>query len=220
MAVTAAKAGDEAPVGRVESGPAARDKFAAVAIEALARRGDGKFDGPPSAGAKEMEYASLVDIAKESFRVAGAGRVTGMPEDIAQAALGDVEMARNLGADVPVHGPGSFPNILSGLANKVLEDTPPYQGTTFQNWAAKRPSVPDFKPTTLLRYGEFGLLPEEGTNVEIDHVSTSRFLLFGFIGKESCVTFLDSLSNRFPAGINSFPNNDHGTVFFFNSATF
>ena len=169
---TEQKAAEESPVGRLQPKQAQADTFASAAVEMLTSRG-GVNDKPLGTAAGQMEHFSLVELARESFRLGGQ-RITGDKEDIARAAMGDDEMARNLGADAPIHGPGSFPNILSALANKVLEAAPPYQGTTFQNWAAKKPSVPDFKPTTLLRYGEFGEMPEHIDGQDFEQTTISE----------------------------------------------
>jgi hypothetical protein len=45
------------------------------------------------------------------------------------------------------------------LARKSLDKSPPIVGTTYQHWAWKRQSVPDFKPQTLIRTGTFGEFP-------------------------------------------------------------
>lgn len=166
--VTKDKAKIERPIGRVETGRAAQDKFGAAAAEVLGLRCGLKPDSKNQGIARDLQYASLVDLCQETFRLGGARRLAGSREDIAQAALGDIEMARNLGADVPIHGPGSFPNILSVLANKILDGMPRYASTTYQRWAVRKPSVPDFKPSTLLRIGALGEMPEhpDGTDFE------------------------------------------------------
>jgi len=156
------KMGDrDKPVGRIEPGEASADKFQSAAVEALARRGGIELEGNQSQGAEQLQYMSLLDMGRESLRVAGCRSVTGLPDSLAKALLGDREALREIGAaDRPMHGPGSFPNILSGLASQVLETAPRYADTTFQHWAHKRPSVPDRRPQTLIRFGEFGELPE------------------------------------------------------------
>jgi hypothetical protein len=60
---------------------------------------------------------------------------------------------------VPYNTPGDFPNILSATGRRILETAPQYVGTTFQDWAYRRQSLPDFKPATLVRTGEFGEFP-------------------------------------------------------------
>jgi len=131
------------PVGRIEGGQASEDKFRAYAVEALARRGGIDLEGDQSQGASELQYMSLLDIGRRSLQVGGCRDITGMNDQIAKAILGDREAMHEIGAaDRPMHGPGSFPNILSGLASQVLEAAPRYADTTFQFWANKRPERP------------------------------------------------------------------------------
>ncbi len=161
LAITHAK--EEPGVGLIESGRASADKFGEAAVEALGRRNDLEYEDEPSATVQALEYMPLIQMASECFRVQCGRAPIGDPDQIAMAALGDVEAMREMGiysADTAYQTPGSFPNILSGLANKTLEQAPRYVGTTYQHWAAKRPSVPDFRPATLVRSGEFGEFPE------------------------------------------------------------
>jgi len=165
----------ETSVPRLESGQSAQERFADAACDALLLRCGVALgeDRQPSEGARALEYGSLIDLTKESFRVASGRAPIGSNDTIAKAALGDPEAMRILGADFPAQTPGSFPNILANVANRTLEAAPQYVGTTFQNWAARRPSVPDFRPQTLVRFGTFGEFPlhVDGDNFEQSELS-------------------------------------------------
>ncbi|MFO8015253.1 MAG: S49 family peptidase [Phycisphaerae bacterium] len=161
MRATSKAAEKETPVNKLVAGKSARDKFQLAAVDSLCLRG-GVEVKQPAAGVEELQYHTLMMLGTESFRIS-CGRVPiGAPDDIARAALGDVEARAALGiyaADVPLQTPGDFPNILSAAANKVLEAAPQYVGTSYQRFAYRKPAVPDFKPSTLVRFGEFGEFP-------------------------------------------------------------
>lgn len=149
------------PVSSVEPTESAQEKFAEAAVAVLARRCGVETDGDMGAASRSLQHASLLDIARESLRVANGRAAVGSPDDIARAALGMGPQGQVdiYAADTPYHTPGDFPNILSGLARKTLEAAPPYVGTTYQTWAYRRAPLPDFKPATLVRFGEFGEFP-------------------------------------------------------------
>jgi len=168
------------PVGPVPSGPASQEKFHEAAVESLLRRQFGsEIEGTPSQGARELEHISLMDLARESLCVQGARhndlrRVH--PDEIIRAAMRGNGAEHILGADSPYQTPGDFPYIMSALASKALDVMPEYVGTTFQYWAARRQSVPDRKPATLIRTGEFGEFPEhvDGDTYEQSSLSEER----------------------------------------------
>lgn len=172
--------GKGGPVGPVPSGLASQEKFHEAAVESLLRRQFGReIEGTPSQGARELEHISLMDLARESLRVQGARhndlrRVH--PEEIIRAAMRGNGAEHILGADSPYQTPGDFPYIMSALASKALDVTPEYVGTTFQYWAHRRQSVPDRKPATLIRTGEFGEFPEhlDGDTYEQSSLSEER----------------------------------------------
>ena len=150
-------------------GKAQADKFNEAAVGALAFHCGIETDAAKlSAGSREIRHCSALELAKESLRQSIGRAPIGDPDDIARAALGDPDAMRILGADFPAQTPGDFPNILSNLANKALESAPEFVGTTYQTWAHRMAPLPDFKPATLVRYGEFGEMPlhVDGDNFE------------------------------------------------------
>jgi hypothetical protein len=52
-----------------------------------------------------------------------------------------------------------YPNILSALGGKIMDIAQGYAETTYREWAVQMPSVPDFKPKTILQIGENAELP-------------------------------------------------------------
>ncbi len=135
------------------------DKFAAAAVESLLHR-SGFAEGEPSQAARELRFVKLSELAERSLAAAGVQTAGMAPEDIARDALkGDgSEMYVSAGSGSSMR-PGDFPNLLSNLAGKILEPIPEYAGATYREWATPIPSVPDFKPKTLIATGEFGEFP-------------------------------------------------------------
>jgi phage major head subunit gpT-like protein len=76
-------------------------------------------------------------MAEECVRLAGRGRPTS-PNELVRFALSTSD----------------FPNILANVANKTLLDAYQYASPTYKRWA-KQSTVPDFKPVSRLRIGEF-----------------------------------------------------------------
>jgi len=142
-------------------GRAQADKFNEAAVAALEFHcGLATDESALSASARELRHCSALELAKDSLRQSIGRSPIGDPDTIARAALGDPEALHILGAaHTPAGTPGDFPNILSGLASTALETAPDYVGTTYQLWAHRRAPLPDFKPATLVRYGEFGEMP-------------------------------------------------------------
>ena len=150
------------PVGQIEPQESSHDRFRDQALACMAVTADIATDEDRQvAGRSDLQYASLLSIAEQSLRMhAGGRRMIGDQETIAAAALGSREaMVEIFGASVPYQSPGDFPNILSAMASKALERAPQYVGTTFQHWCYKRAALPDFKPASLVRFGEFGEMP-------------------------------------------------------------
>src|SRR4029079_5765882 len=91
----------------------------------------------------------------------------GAPEDIFEAALaldsGRVRM------DGPAYNrPGSFPNLLSNLANKILDEGVQQADTTFRIWTGRMSrDLPDFKPGPVVSKGGVGELDDI---LDVDYV--------------------------------------------------
>lgn len=153
--------------GRLEFGPAALEKFDTAAVEALSSM-MGINDEPLSASAKPLQYKKLLHFAEESLRIQGI-RTEGMiEEEIAAAAMaldGDIIIRDG---ESSYNRPGTFPNLMSALAGKMLLAVDDYSGSTYKQWCYKLNDVVDFKPKTLHQTGEFGEFPlvRDGKNFE------------------------------------------------------
>jgi hypothetical protein len=57
--------------------------------------------------------------------------------------------------------PGSFPNLLSGLANKLFDEQPDDAETSYEEYTGIWPGdLPDFKPVPVISKGRIGELDE------------------------------------------------------------
>ena len=153
------------PVARVVAGETSQEKFSVAATEALSSR-IARLRVDPAAmsqGGRELRYAPLRDICRMAVEASGT-RTAGMaPEDIVLRALegaGGTTVIRAGGAEGGGYNrPSDFPNILSAIMNKIMDMAVDYTPATYRNWAAEMPAVPDFKPRTMMRIGEFGEFP-------------------------------------------------------------
>lgn len=208
---TEEKAGKMQPVSKVKASVegASEDKFKAAATEALTRRCGLGADTELNSIAKDLEHRSIMQIAEESVCIAsGNSRLTGVdPDDIAQMALGgQVEGFAATGWNRP----GDFPNIMSALANKVMVNTDEYNPSTYKQWTHQIPSVPDFKPKTMVQVGEFGEFPllEDGKEFEdstmgeaANWISVDRYgdklqLTVKMMINDDLGAFMDSVSDK------------------------
>ncbi len=151
------------------AGESAVDKFTQDAYIALCgrmgidREADGSYSNgmEPTQGSAACSRMKMVDIMKTSLMQANQKpSPLATDEDIAAQFLsmgGDISMAAS--NDPAYHGGGSFPNLLSALANKMLDRGMQIAETTYQTWTNRLPDIPDFKPATIVAAGEFNLLP-------------------------------------------------------------
>ena len=154
-----------APV--IAPGASECDKFAQVAEEVLLHR-LGKLENGKqlSSAAHQIQHSTLYDLAERSLRARGE-RVFGDRSVIAERALrgGDTMHwadGRVFAAGAEGGGfnrPSDFPNILSNIAGKMMAQAYQYAPTTYRNWTYRMPSVPDFKPKTIIGVGEFSEFP-------------------------------------------------------------
>jgi len=82
-------------------------------------------------------------------------------EDVALAALqmAGIEVAP-ISAAASYNRPGDFPNLLSALSGKMLDQAIKTAEVTYPLWTARLPDIPDFKPKTMIGVGNFNELDE------------------------------------------------------------
>lgn len=135
VAERAAKA--PAPGAHIEVVVEDRDKFRAAAQDALLVRGGIVGADEAATGHDELLGMTLVDMARESLRMAGHGRLYGDPRDIVGRALSTSD----------------FPNILANVANKSLFTGFDTAEETWRLWCGTG-QVSDFKTHTLVSASE------------------------------------------------------------------
>lgn len=159
------KAKQEPPVaaGDVRVTGEGADRFMADALVGLQLRCSAKVDAKlVTADTRRMSQAPLWVLASQCLAMSGM-RVDAYatPEDVAEAALGMDQTRRNISpnaltirptADDPAYNrPGSFPNLLSNLANKVLDEGLELAAPTYPEWCGKfAGDLPDFKPAPIV----------------------------------------------------------------------
>jgi ClpP class serine protease len=170
----------QTPVGRVQAGAASLDQFSTAAVDALLLRAGpdlraaAEAEGisgvaDPSAqvqqtqAVREIAGLTLMQIAEEAVRTAGIRTRDRSPEAIAQAFLsmagpesyafarGHRRIDGGIMAADPVHGPGDYPNLMAGLANKIVDWSASVARVTYYEWGYKLDDLPDFNARQILQ---------------------------------------------------------------------
>lgn len=160
------KAKEEQPVasGDIEFGPSSAEKLCeAATIVLLDRCGYGSDDDVkdnPQArqASRELQHAPLLFFARAHLQQQGVRLPQfASGEQIAKkwlqcGGIGEVEITASSGA---FNRPADFPNLLSNLANKILDRALPLASPTYPKYSARMSDVPDFKPRTITGLGVF-----------------------------------------------------------------
>ncbi|MHB0955915.1 MAG: phage major capsid protein [Pirellulaceae bacterium] len=129
-------------------------RFASDAVDGLLiRAGRSPANAQPSAEARRLSTMPLATMAAQCLELAGQG--SGGYQDPEALALRALQMGGansfDLRSEGPAHyRPGDFPNLLSGFANKMLDQALEISGATYQLWTGRVADLPDFKPATVL----------------------------------------------------------------------
>lgn len=147
-------------------------------------------DEKPSEHAKDFHGKSMVEIASTGLRLAnvriGAGSSN---EDICEQFLKlsgqeNMPLVASEGGGSPTYGPGHYPDLMSNVANRLLNRGQELAPATFPEWTATMPDVSDFRPRTIINTGAFGLfshildgkeIPESDFATEANFISVKRF---------------------------------------------
>ena len=140
------------------------DRFAVDAVDALLMRYNYRAaSATPSQEAQQMRSAPLMHIAQQCLQLAGR-RVNQFAdaEDVAAAAMqmSGLERVTVSASGGAYSRPGDFPNILSNLAGKILDQAIEIAEPTYPVWTARLPDLADFKPKTIIGLGHFDELDE------------------------------------------------------------
>ncbi len=115
-----------------------------------------------SAEASQFARMPLHVIAQRSLELAGQQMTSYV--DPEQVALDALQMSGTgiftMSAGPAAARPGDFPNLLSNLAGKILDQAIDTAGATYPAWTGKLQDLPDFKPKTIIGIGHFDELDE------------------------------------------------------------
>lgn len=143
--------------GSIEMGADSRDKFRSAAEGSiLIRSGRTVAADLIKLGARDLAGFTLVELARESLRMAGQPIYGNALEMIGRAFT-----------------TSDFPLLLANVANKSLLEGWETQDETWQQWVAEG-SVSDFKTHTAARAGEVDSLDEIGENDEYKYGTRSE----------------------------------------------
>jgi signal peptide peptidase SppA len=113
---------------------------------------------------RQLSNAPLSYFAMQCLQAAGAKLPPFMaPEQLMEAAFAMDGAGRfDVGANyVPYNRPGSFPNLLSALANKILDTMLELNEPTYEEWTGVWPGdLPDFKPAPVVNKGHHDEMDE------------------------------------------------------------
>lgn len=149
------------------------DKFFTAAVDGLTYRAKvaaaeqtGEDVKRPSRDAMAVANQRALDLGKHMLMgTVGRGVFTMSDEEIAVAMLkgdGAEYNCRNDGfrSEATTISPVNFPNILSAVMGKMLDETAVPIETSYDFYATRLDSVPDFNPRTMLDTGMFGEFDE------------------------------------------------------------
>jgi signal peptide peptidase SppA len=161
---TAKKAGEERPVVVGAIRETGAQNFAADALLGLqSRLGCQGVNIGSNAGAQRLSSAPLHELARLSLEASGVRVETYDREEIARAAMGMAGYERQV-VRMDAGGynrPGNFPNILSGLANKIMDDSILLANAMYGEWTGEyMGDLPDFKPAPIVNRSQVDQLDE------------------------------------------------------------
>ncbi len=157
--------------GTIASGTAGEDRFIASAVDSLAARMGHKVEGTIPSDVRNM---SLMEMGLTCARFSGM-RLSGNSEDMALKLL---QMSPELAPlnSTSYNRPGDFPNLLSNLANKILDAAQMVSGAQFSLWTNKMMDLPNFQPRTVLGTGVFDTLDKIEDDDEAKQLSMAEEL--------------------------------------------
>jgi HK97 family phage prohead protease len=171
-----------------------REKFQRAVVDAVLLRAGFKLD-KPAEGANQFRGHTLVDLAKESLRMAGVNTTGWSRAKIVERAF--------------THSSSDFPNILLDVANKALTQGYREQPVTYKKFT-RETSATDFKANHRVRISSFTDLEEVKELAEYkegsirDEGETVKVATFGkifTISRQAIINDdLDALS-RIPAAM-------------------
>lgn len=163
---TAVKAKEEPPVAAAVKGTGeGSDAWQADALTGLQLRLGMKVDEKQvNAHSRQMRHAPLWALALQSLRMSNT-RISNeydREEIVTQALAVDPHRTRIDAQDGgPTNRPANFPNLLSALVNKTMDEGMDLAEVTYDKYCGKRASdLPDFKPAPVVAKSQADELDE------------------------------------------------------------
>lgn len=194
--VLAAAQATHRPVGRIQAGEAALDRFTAAAASALLLRAGpdlarmavasgatqdraeqeasalqqnvqrpGAGTGADATMVRQIARMSFLQIAQESVRLSGRRMHDNSDEAWATAflqlagdnrlnsfAVGHPGIEGGLMASTPIHGPGSFPNLMGLVAQQASYFAINVAPVSYWRWATRHDDALNFNPQEILQF--------------------------------------------------------------------
>lgn len=170
-------AGPSVPAPRYDSlsrsAPEGAERFAADVVDALLVRSGFRADRRVEHGLQSMP---MMEIARRSMLMCGhhvPDFITD-PQDLAMKALQMGGLDRHtVGATSSYGRPGDFPNLLSNLAGKILDQALDLATVTYPLWTARLPDLASFNAKTIIGLGmkdELDEILDDDETQPIQHV--------------------------------------------------
>ena len=143
------------------------DRIVSGASEALYSRichGDQRHAGRQApqltAAGRQFQHMGLMQVAQAYCNAMGHRTTMMAPDDVAIAFLQSAgrDLVPLASSITPGNAPANYPNLMSVLANKVMEGALEFSEATWRMWCSEISPVPDFKPVTFLAMGAMGEL--------------------------------------------------------------
>ena len=153
--------------------------------------------------ARPFQHWSLMQVASATISTRGFRPHTMQPQDIATAFLQSVgPQLVPFVSDGSYNTPGMYPNLMSVLANRVMDDAVEYAEATYRLWTYGIAPVPDFKPQTFISVGASGELPahRDGDDFEqSDRAEDASWIVVDSFGDEFKLTPMMIVNNNLQA---------------------
>ena len=170
------------PGQQIQHGAASRDKFYDAAEYSIVNRSLGGIAvdeelqrdiGEAPAGAAEMQYKRIPDIAREMCERAGVNIVGLPPQEIISRAISMPDFVQRSSGGPAFHTTGSFSNLFLNAMHKTLRASYNEAASTYQHWVRTAPDAVDFKNMDKIVFGEMGLPEEVAENGEYPEMTAS-----------------------------------------------
>lgn len=151
----------ERGISRVRPTGSEVDNFHSAAVDGILLKAGFDIEKPRT-GAREVQRLRAVDVVRQDLALAGIQH-RGLDDEAAAStwlARGGQQFFAMSGESIA--SPGDYPNLLSGAARRIFDDSLMLKATDYRAWTRQHPSVNDLHPHSVFAAGELGLLEDLG----------------------------------------------------------